>query len=101
MNAHQSEQQQTAAWNEAKSMVKEAMRELLDERDALDHERHHADHEFVKQLREERQRRHDRYEKVKTSVLGGAVLAFFGGIVSFLIWVGNLWLSSIKVPPGH
>lgn len=91
---NQSEAEYKKARAEAKSLVKEAMQELLNERDALDHERHHADHDFVQLLREERKRRHDRWESVKTSVLGAMILGCIGGVGSFLYWVGNLWLST-------
>lgn len=82
------------AREETKAIVREALKEILDQRDALDRERHRADHDFVALLREERERRRIMWEKVRSTVIGGMILACFGGVARFLIWVADLFLKS-------
>ena len=69
----------------------------------LSPEQHAADHaawqELGPELREflaDRRRATERMEKIRGQVIGGAILALFGAIGSFLLWVGKLALEQLQ-----
>ena len=67
--------------------MKQAVKEVLDERDGLDRETHHAHHLYVSELLERRQKREALYEKAKSTAVGALVVATIAMIGKFLTWV--------------
>jgi len=53
--------------------------------------------ELIEFLRE-RQRARERWEKVRTNVIGGAILSAIGGVLSFLYWIGSLAMQTLSHP---
>jgi len=60
--------------------LKKALEEVLDARAPVDKETHIKHHEFVDILIEERQKKKERNEKIKTQVIGWGILAILSGI---------------------
>lgn len=78
------------------SSIKQALIEVLDERDGIDRETHHAHHQFVEELIERRKRRDAMHDKIKATVIGSLIIASIGGALKFLQWVYTLWESAGK-----
>jgi len=70
-------------------------------------EQHIADHEWIRECKEElmlyveaQKRSRERWEKIRTQVIGGLILSAIGGVGTVLFWVGRIVLEHVeKVQP--
>lgn len=72
-----------------KKDLQDVIRECLVDQNAVGGEQHHHDHEFIQLLKDREQRRVDRVEKFKSSLIGGVAISLIGG----LIWIGQ-WAAA-------
>lgn len=63
-----------------KRIVKEALAELLDERNRVDSVTHQKHHAYIEIQIEKEEKRKRRCEKIKTQVMGWGIIAILGGI---------------------
>lgn len=76
-----------------RKFVKRAVNEVLDERDALDHETHKAHHEAVAKYIEKQVRRDELFEKASNSFVGAAVVSLVGAITWCLSGLGKMVIA--------
>jgi len=62
------------------SELKEAINEVLDERDAFDGRTHSDHHRFVEEWIEERKRKEERYERLRQQVIGWGIITVLTGV---------------------
>lgn len=65
--------------------MKAVLNEVLDERKSISESTHRRDHEFVGDLVARAKRKNERFEKVKTNVLGWLVITIILGAGS-VVW---------------
>ena len=65
-----------------KKEIKEALAELFDDRARIDSETHKTHHDFVATLIVNQERSFERWEKIKTQVIGAGVLMAVGAILT-------------------
>jgi len=76
--------------------VRKVMNEVLNERDRIDQQTHRDDHIFLAQLREQRRKREEMWEKTKKTALGFIVIALLTKIGALAYYVGDLVVEGWK-----
>lgn len=81
-------------------IAKRAIHEVLDERNRIDQDTHHADHLWVRSKREREQnrerRRQEQWDKVRASVIGAVLIAIVLSAGSFLYNVGKFVIDAYQ-----
>ena len=75
------------------SIIKKAVNEVLDERDAIDHETHKAHHEAVERWIVRQDRKDELFTKAINSAVGVIILGMFSG----LAWIGKIVLEHLHI----
>lgn len=86
--------------------IKAALHETLNERDGLDRATHRAHHDYLARrlTRDEQQERHrhELFDKIKVTLIGGLLIAMLGGLGTGLYNVGKFVLDLYAAaPPRH
>lgn len=69
--------------------IKQAFREVLDERRSINTEEHHADHVALREFLVERQEKRERCTRIRERVAGSLFLSSIMGALTFLGWLGK------------
>lgn len=86
--------------DEQRVYLKGLLHEVLNERDALDHQTHRAQHEWIATQIAKEQRRTERIERIKTQALGALALGALGAFGKLLLWIGGLVLAALSATHG-
>lgn len=76
-----------------KKDIVDAVNEVLDSRQDknIEHKEHHA---FIRMLIEERRRRQDRWEKIRTQLWGWAIISAIASFLGALGYAAAQWVKS-------
>lgn len=66
------------------SEIRALLHEVLDERNRIDADTHRTHHDYVARLIDRDQKRAERWEKIRTHVLGWSAVSVIGGVVYLL-----------------
>jgi len=79
-----------------KEVVKQAIREVLEERNNLDAVTHAEHHRFIGVLVKEHQVSNARKEKIKTQIMGWSIISITTAFVGALGYAVIKWIEQIK-----
>ena len=88
--------------------LKEALAEVFQERSAVDAETHREHHMFLgdcipllREFLQQRRERQAKWDEIKSTALGTAVVAVVGSTLSALAWIGHLVLKALESGGGQ